>query len=65
MALPSHHYRDPLEILLAREARACRGCVHQHTEQAFGVAVTICTQRHDNGTRRKHGRRCEIYREEA
>jgi hypothetical protein len=25
-------YRNPLEILLAEEARTCRGCGNEHTE---------------------------------
>lgn len=28
-ALPRHAYRDPLEILLQKEARYCKGCVHR------------------------------------
>lgn len=63
-AFPSQDYRDPLEILLAREARTCRGCIYQHTERAFGTDVTICTRKNDNGTRRQHGRRCKDYRED-
>lgn len=29
-------FRDPLEILLAEEARTCRGCIHQVHAVAFG-----------------------------
>ncbi len=58
-------FRDPLEILLAEEARTCRGCTHQVHAFAFGTAVTICTAKDKNGKRRNHGRRCKDYRETA
>jgi len=57
-------FRDPLEILLAEEARTCRGCTHQVHAVAFGTAVTICTAKDKNGKRRNHGRRCKDYRED-
>lgn len=56
-------FRDPLEILLAEEARTCRGCTHQLHAVAFGTAVTVCTAKDKNGKRRNHGRRCKDYRE--
>ena len=58
-------FRDPLEILLAEEARTCRGCTHQVHAVAFGTAVTICTAKDKNGKRRNHSRRCKDYRETA
>jgi len=51
MTLPRHAYRDPLEQLLDREARTCKGC-------AFAVKVfdrDTCTKG------RKHGTRCRQY----
>lgn len=56
-------FRDPLKILIARESRTCRGCIHQHTERAFGADVTVCTKSDENGRRRNHGRRCKDYKE--
>lgn len=63
MALDSYRYRDPLEVMLANEARTCRGCIHQVHGHAFGVAVTVCTKTDKNGKHRNHGRRCKDYRE--
>ena len=58
-------FRDPLQILLANEARTCRGCIHRHTDRAFGVDVTVCNKTDENGKRRNHGRRCKDYKETA
>ena len=54
-------YRNPLEILLAEEAKTCRGCTSQHTERVWGQDITICTAKDYNGKRRNHGRRCKDY----
>lgn len=63
--LPTHLlYRNPLEILLAEEAKTCRGCTSQHTETIWGKTITICTAKDDKGKRRNHGRRCRAYQEE-
>ena len=63
---PTRWYgRDPLQILIEKEARTCRGCIHQVHAVAFGTAVTICTAKDKNGKRRNHGRRCKDYRETA
>lgn len=56
-------FHDPLEILLAKEARTCRGCDGEHHAVAFGQTVTICTKKDQNGKRRNHGRRCKDYTE--
>lgn len=56
-------FRDPLEILLAEEARTCKGCAREHTETIWGKAITICTAKDDKGKRRNHGRRCKAYQE--
>lgn len=45
--------RDPLQILLARESRTCRGCIH--------VAVAFDRQFCNLG--KKFGRRCPKYQE--
>lgn len=57
-------YRDPLEILLAEEARTCKGCASEHTETIWGKPITICTAKDDKGKRRNHRRRCKAYQEE-
>jgi len=51
MTLPRFAYRDPLEQLLEREARSCKGC-------AFAIKVLgrdTCTKG------KKHGTRCRQY----
>lgn len=57
-------YRNPLEILLAKEAKTCRGCSSQHTETIWGKSITICTAKDDKGKRRNHGKRCKDYKPE-
>lgn len=54
MALPTHNYRDPLEQLIEREARTCKGC-------AFVVRIwgrDTCSKQNQ-----QHGRRCRHYTE--
>ena len=63
MALPSRDYRDPLEVLIERESTTCKGCIHQHTEQAFGTTITICKKTDKNGKPRMHGKRCRDYQD--
>lgn len=46
---------DPLEILIRREAKSCRGCMHEQEAIMWGYAHTYCD------LRKKHGRRCERY----
>jgi hypothetical protein len=58
-------YRNPLEILLAEEARTCKGCASEHTETIWGKTITICTSKNEKGQRRNHGRRCKAYQEET
>ena len=43
--------RNPLDILLEREARTCKGCVHEI--EVFG--------RHGCIKGKKHGKRCRLY----
>lgn len=60
--IPSRlRYRDPLVILLAEEARTCKGCANEHTEWLWGQDYTICTAKDDKGKRRNHGKRCKAY----
>jgi len=53
---------DPLNILLRREARTCKGCRYELTDVAFGQTVKVCTYNQSH-TRPKHGRRCKHYQE--
>lgn len=52
-ALPLSFYRDPLEHLIAQEARTCTGC--EYETRIFGT--TYC------GRGRKYGKRCKHYEE--
>lgn len=47
--------RDPLDILIARESKTCKGCVHEMEGILWGYVVTICD------LKKKHGRRCDRY----
>lgn len=58
-------HKSPLEILIAEEARTCKGCMNEHTERLWGQDYTICTAKDDKGRRRNHGRRCPAYQEGA
>ena len=41
--LPSHHYnRDPLEILIEKEASTCKGCANDKSEMVFGKVLFSC-----------------------
>ena len=50
-------YRNPLEILLAEEARTCKGCQHEEVVFVVGQQNKICA----NG--KKHGNKCRSYSE--
>jgi hypothetical protein len=59
MAIDSYRYRDPLEVLIAKESRTCKGCAHE-----------VCAEFRIGGQKRvykscsksrKHGRRCRQY----
>lgn len=52
-----HEFRDPLAVLLTKEAATCKGCSHSETITAFGQKHQTCNKR------RKHGNRCKHYRE--
>ncbi|SDY38315.1 hypothetical protein [Nitrosomonas sp. Nm58] len=56
-------FRDPLKVLMVKESRTCKGCVHEHRERAFGQDVVVCTRMDADGRQRKHGRRCKDYKE--
>ena len=49
--------RDPLDVLISREAKTCKGCKHELEGVIWGSIVTVCTKK------QKHGRRCKQYEE--
>jgi hypothetical protein len=55
--LPSHCYGDPLDVLLKKEARSCKGCVHEGKMSWELETINYC----EKG--RKHGERCDHYLE--
>jgi hypothetical protein len=61
--LEQRRYRDPLEVLLADEAKTCKGCAHEQFYTAFDLAVWVCTAKDKNNKRRNHGKRCSQYGE--
>lgn len=56
-------YRDPLEVLIRKEEKTCKGCCHESTYSGFGTTITVCMKPDNVGRRRKHGTRCKDYRE--
>jgi hypothetical protein len=58
-ALPANFYRDPLEVAMAREARTCKGCVHEQAYELANQKIKICARG------RPHGRGCKLFREKT
>ena len=57
---------NPLNILLRKEAKTCKGCKWIHTDQAFGQFITVCQYIRKNGTRPDYkNQRCKHYREKT
>jgi len=53
MTLEQWRFQNPLDILLASEARSCKGCAHS----------AVVFDRQYCGKGKKHGRRCGAYQE--
>lgn len=47
--------RDPLQIVIEREARTCKGCENEVKTVMFGGVIKTCEKR------KKHGKRCAQY----
>lgn len=47
--------RDPLDILIAREAKTCTGCSNEIIAILWGTTTRVCS------LRKKHGKRCKSY----
>lgn len=56
MTLPAWAYKDPLQIVLEKEARSCKGCKRERLETAFGKVFVFCEL-----PGKKHGKRCKSY----
>lgn len=50
-------YRDPLEILIRREEKTCKGCRYEGWVEVGEKRVKICK------IKRTHGNRCKSYEE--
>ena len=57
MILEHWKYRDPLEGLIAQEARSCKGCKHLDAIRIVGQLVQVC----DKG--KNPIKKCPKYRE--
>ena len=60
MAYPTHMYRDPMVVLMNKQAsearRSCTGCAHsKQIKSPFGDAVTVCTKG------KPYGKKCSQY----
>lgn len=59
MVVDSYRYRDPLEVLIADEARTCKGCAHEVSiEFRTGGQKQVY---HSCSKTKKYGRRCQNY----
>lgn len=61
--LESFEYKDPLEVLIVKENRKCKGCCHEFKASGFGVTMMVCMKLDQAGRRRRHGERCKDFRE--
>lgn len=52
-----HETRDPLDLLIEKEARTCKGCRFHSIEKCFGQAVESC------GLQMRKIRKCTLYAE--
>jgi hypothetical protein len=65
VAKRSFEYRDPLEVLIRKEAGTCKGCKFELKGTVFGKTLLVCTAKDNKGLRSNHGKRCKDYREKA
>lgn len=49
-------YRNPLDVLIAREEKTCKGCIYEQRVEAFEMKVWICKL-----DKKRHGTRCKSY----
>jgi len=54
---PANHYRDPLDILIDKEKRSCKGCAHLDSLVVRGERIPFCHKS------RKPTKKCIQYRE--
>ena len=59
MALPSYLYGDPLETLIAKENKTCKGCRYLEAWLVFGETKEFCK------LKRKKLRKCGLYGEKG
>lgn len=52
-------WNDPLEELIAKEQKTCKGCIFHHHEETFGIVINYCEKK------RMELRRCKQYKEKA
>ena len=49
-------YRDPLDVLIANEAKTCKGCIYQQRIEVFEIKTLICRL-----DKKRYGIRCKSY----
>lgn len=57
MAIYHAGFGNPMTELMGKQKRECHGCIHKHTEKAFGIEINYCD------LNKKHMHRCEQYQE--
>lgn len=57
--MPTYHagWGNPMHELMGKQKRECHGCIHKHTDKAFGIEINLCK------LGRKKMRRCEKFQE--
>lgn len=47
-------FLDPAMIYERKEAKSCKGCVHQYSERAFGTVLFFCKKGRKKQVKCKH-----------
>lgn len=57
MALERNEYRNPLDYIIFKESKTCRGCQHKKDLTMMGKVYELCS------LGKPFGNRCKKYRE--
>lgn len=58
MALDKRAYQNPLDYMIWKESKTCKGCIHSQPLTILGVTHELCA------LGKKHGTRCKKYQED-
>ena len=57
MALERNAYRNPLDYIIFKESKTCKGCEHKKDLQILGATYELCS------LGKEYGKRCKKYKE--